>query len=110
MILDPESWMELRRFRALREAARASRRLPGRPGMTGRLTTNPKPALPTIVDIVAADAPLVGRLLCDDIEALYKDEITREIGALSVGTMRRVDSGLASALSLARFGEAIGGC
>jgi hypothetical protein len=34
------------------------------------------------------------------IEALYKYEITREIGALSVGTMRRVDSGLAAALSL----------
>ena len=66
-----------------------------------RLTTSPKPALPTIVDMVAADAPLVGRVLCDDIEALYKDEITREIGALSVGTMRRVDSGLAAALSLA---------
>jgi mRNA interferase MazF len=66
-----------------------------------RLTTSPKPTLSTIVDMVAADAPLVGRVLCDDIEALYKDEITREIGALSVGTIRRVDSGLAAALSLA---------
>jgi mRNA interferase MazF len=47
-----------------------------------------------------ADAPLTGRVLCDDIEALYKDEITREIGALSPATMRQVDYGLAAALSL----------
>ena len=65
-----------------------------------RLTTSPKPALTTIVDMGSADAPLVGRILCDDIEALYKDEITREIGALSPATMRRVDMGLAAALSL----------
>jgi mRNA interferase MazF len=65
-----------------------------------RLTTSPKPALPTVVEMGPADAPFVGRVLCDDIEALYKDEITREIGALSPATMRRVDGGLAAALSL----------
>jgi len=65
-----------------------------------RLTTSPQSALPTVVEMDPADGPLVGRLLCDDIEALYKDEITREIGALSPATMRRVDDGLAAALSL----------
>lgn len=65
-----------------------------------RLTTSAKPAMTTIVDMTPADRPLVGRALCDDVDTLYKDEITREIGAVSPATMRRVDLGLAAALSL----------
>jgi mRNA interferase MazF len=65
-----------------------------------RLTTSPKPVLVTVVELGATDAPLVGRVLCDDIEALYRDEISRELGALSPGTMRRVEAGLRAALDL----------
>lgn len=67
-----------------------------------RLTTSRKPALDSIIELTPADQPLVGRVLCDDIEALYADEITRELGALSPGTMRHVDDGLRVALSLDR--------
>lgn len=64
-----------------------------------RITTTPKPTMPTIVELTAAD-PLVGRALCDDLTQLWRDEITRDIGAASPQTMAQVAVGLRAALAL----------
>jgi mRNA interferase MazF len=64
-----------------------------------RLTTSSKPALPSIVEL---DEPEIfcGRVCCDDIETLWPDEVTRDLGALSARAMTRVDEGLRAALGL----------
>ncbi|MFC8270807.1 type II toxin-antitoxin system PemK/MazF family toxin [Streptomyces cinereoruber] len=64
-----------------------------------RITTTPKPELDSIVPLNPAD-PLVGRVLCDDIAQLYRDELNQDTGAVSPVTMRRVNAALAFALSL----------
>jgi mRNA interferase MazF len=64
-----------------------------------RITTAPKPTLATIVPIPAGES-LVGQALCDFVAVLRKDELVREIGALSARTMRAVDDGLKTALAL----------
>lgn len=67
--------------------------------LTVRLTTSPKPAIPTVVELTPADGQFVGRVLCDDIGPLFKDELGPAKGALSPATMRRVDLGLRAALA-----------
>ena len=62
-------------------------------------TTMTGPDLPTIIPLAPAD-PLVGRVLCDDLVQLWRDEIRREAGALSRQTITRIDAGLRAALSL----------
>jgi len=57
-----------------------------------------KPPIPTVVELTPADGQFVGRVLCDDIGPLYKDELGPPKGALSLATMRRVDLGLRAAL------------
>lgn len=64
-----------------------------------RLTTTPNPQIPSIVELGYPE-PFVGRALCDDIEAIYPDEVTRDMGAISTGAMVRVEAGLRAALSL----------
>jgi mRNA interferase MazF len=64
-----------------------------------RITTSPKPDMTTVVPLSQAD-PLVGRVLCDDIIPIYRDEIRRDLGALSLTTMNHVAVGLRFALSL----------
>ncbi|MFL6073765.1 MAG: type II toxin-antitoxin system PemK/MazF family toxin [Mycobacteriales bacterium] len=44
--------------------------------------------------------PLVGRALCDAIEAVVTKRIARDLGAVSPRTMRRVGDGLRAALGL----------
>lgn len=68
--------------------------------LTIRLTTSPKPDLDSIVVLGHADGPWSGRALADDIVEIYRDEITRELGALPPATMRRVDDALRAALDL----------
>ena len=64
-----------------------------------RLTTSAKPALPSIVEL--GDGEVVkGRVCCDDLETIWLDEITRDLGALSAGAMARIDDGLRAALAL----------
>ena len=41
-----------------------------------------------------------GKVCCDDILPLYRDEIISVLGALSVRAMRSVDDGLSAALAL----------
>lgn len=64
-----------------------------------RLTTTVKPDLPTIVELSSAD-PLVGRVLCDDIALLYREDLEEDRGALSPGTMVKVAAALRAALAL----------
>lgn len=65
-----------------------------------RLTTSVKPDLDSIVVLGHTDGPWSGRALADDIVEVYRDEITRELGALSPATMRRIDDALRAALDL----------
>jgi mRNA interferase MazF len=65
-----------------------------------RLTTTlNKPDIPSIVRLEHHE-PLAGLVLCDDIVNLYKDELKRDVGALSAGTMSRVRNALMYALAL----------
>lgn len=64
-----------------------------------RITTSRKPDIASIVELTSAD-PLVGRVLCDDITAIYRDELKRDVGALSVLTMNQVAAALRFALSI----------
>lgn len=66
-----------------------------------RLTTSPKPAVSSIVELKPGEVlPGGGRIVCDDIETIWEDEVTRDMGALSQGTMTRVEAGLRAALGL----------
>lgn len=65
-----------------------------------RVTTSAKPELPSIVELGPDDRPLVGRVLCDDINYLEPDEVTGDGGAVSPKTMMRVADGLRAALAL----------
>jgi mRNA interferase MazF len=67
--------------------------------LAARLTTSRKPALPSIVELDDREI-FTGRVLCDDIETLWADEVTRDLGALTPGTMARVEDGLRAALDL----------
>ena len=64
-----------------------------------RLTTTVKPDIPSIV-VLGNDDPLVGRVLCDDIVLIYRDELEEDLGAVSRATMAKVAGGLAHALGI----------
>ncbi|GAA0973722.1 type II toxin-antitoxin system toxin endoribonuclease MazF4 [Acrocarpospora macrocephala] len=64
-----------------------------------RITTSPKPSLPSIIDLTPND-PLVGRALCDDIVILFREDLQRDLGGLSLETMMRIGQGLRHALAL----------
>jgi mRNA interferase MazF len=64
-----------------------------------RLTTTPKPALPSIVELAHPD-PFTGRAVCDDVVEVYQDEVRRDLGALTPRTMADVSRGLKAALAL----------
>lgn len=65
-----------------------------------RITTSSKPDLNSIVPLTAMDRPLVGNILCDDINPIGIDEVARDGGAVSPQTMMRVASGLRAALAI----------
>jgi mRNA interferase MazF len=67
--------------------------------LAARLTTSPKPAAPSIVQLGSGEV-FTGCVVCDDIETLWPDEVTRDLGALSPAAMARVGDGLRAALSL----------
>ena len=64
-----------------------------------RFTTSAKPALATIVEL-SPHEPLVGRVLCDDIEEVPDELVRRDAGAVSRPTMAMVERGLHAALGL----------
>lgn len=64
-----------------------------------RMTTSPKPDMPSIV-VLGPGEPVVGRVLCDDVVPLFKDEIGADLGALSRNAMTQVAQALAHALGI----------
>jgi mRNA interferase MazF len=64
-----------------------------------RLTLTRKPAMASIVDLPAHE-PFRGWALCDEIDRIYHDEITDDLGPLSPSTMRRIEHALRAALTL----------
>ena len=64
-----------------------------------RLTTTPKPSLPSIVPLQSPEV-FTGSVVCDDIVEIYEDEVKRDLGALSPSAMNAVARGLAAALDL----------
>lgn len=67
--------------------------------LAARLTTTPKPRIPSIVPL-SHDDGLSGSVVCDDIVEIYEDEVLGVRGALSPITMRAVNDGLRAALDL----------
>jgi mRNA interferase MazF len=65
-----------------------------------RITTSTKkPRVATIVELAPQD-PLVGRVLCDDIEILHRDELVQDLGGLTYDTRMRIGTALSIALAL----------
>ncbi len=69
------------------------------------LITSTAPRSPRLsyVPLTSGQDPFEGWVKCDDLGPLVKDELGPAKGALSGPTMRRVDTGLAFALSLPRL-------
>ncbi|TXH08416.1 MAG: type II toxin-antitoxin system PemK/MazF family toxin [Spirochaetes bacterium] len=66
--------------------------------LAARLTTSPKPPLPSIVELT--NETLTGRVMCDDLLPIYKDEVVGRVAALSPLAMVAINRALASALDL----------
>lgn len=64
-----------------------------------RITTSAKPELASIVPLPHGEC-VGGRVLCDDVEEVWNDQVVKRVGALSIATMSAVDEGLKSALGL----------
>lgn len=69
--------------------------------LAARITTDPKPALASIVELPIGE-PAIGRVLCDDIVALDRADLGKTLGALSRRAMDAVDDGLRVVLALDR--------
>ncbi|TLP57911.1 hypothetical protein [Microbispora triticiradicis] len=64
-----------------------------------RITTSRKPPLPSIIELTAGDL-VAGRVLCDDIGVLYREDLRRDLGSLSLRTMMRIGQGMRHAPAL----------
>ncbi|XAS66539.1 type II toxin-antitoxin system PemK/MazF family toxin [Micrococcaceae bacterium Sec5.7] len=64
-----------------------------------RITTSVKPEIASIIILPHGEC-VSGRVLCDDIEEVWSDQVVRRIGALSISTMAAVNEALKSALGL----------
>lgn len=64
-----------------------------------RLTTSPKPELPSIVRLNPPEV-FTGSVVCDDIVEIWQDEVKRDLGALSHSAMVSVEQGLKAALGI----------
>lgn len=64
-----------------------------------RITSRPKRALPTIVELADAD-PVHGRAMVDEVEMVHKDDLEDHRGSLSPATMRAIDEALRRVFSL----------
>jgi mRNA-degrading endonuclease toxin of MazEF toxin-antitoxin module len=65
-----------------------------------RITTRPKRALLTIVELSDRDAPLTGRAMTDELELVHKDDLEDRHGMLSPSTMDAIDLALRHVLAL----------
>lgn len=64
-----------------------------------RITTAPRQPRETIVELGSGEE-LRGRVLCDELAPVHKEDLGRRMGALSPTTMREVDEALRKVLSL----------
>lgn len=64
-----------------------------------RITTSVKPDMTSIV-VLDRNDPVVGRVLCDDLVTLYRDEIRDDLGGVCARTMASVRTGLLHVLGL----------
>lgn len=64
-----------------------------------RITTTPKPSIPSVVTLAAGE-PVRGNVLCDELMMMWTDEIVDDAGALSPPAMTSVEAGLRTALGL----------
>ncbi|HEX9712424.1 MAG TPA: type II toxin-antitoxin system PemK/MazF family toxin [Actinomycetota bacterium] len=64
-----------------------------------RITTAPKPSLPTIVEL-GKDDGVRGRVMCDDVTVVPTSLLKARAGAASRATMAAVATGLRAALDL----------
>ena len=67
--------------------------------LVARVTTSRKQPLPSIVDLDSQD-PVVGSVICDDIETIYTDDEPRFGGAVSLETLKRINAALRVAFGL----------
>ena len=67
--------------------------------LVARVTTAPKPSVPTIVALPVGE-PMVGRVVCDSLAEVHTKDLQKPVGALSRAVMRRIDAGLRAALAL----------
>jgi mRNA-degrading endonuclease toxin of MazEF toxin-antitoxin module len=66
--------------------------------------TAPRAPRASYVPLAKGQDPFEGWVNCDDVGPIHRDRLGPVKGALSPGTMRRVDAGLAFALGLPRPG------
>lgn len=64
-----------------------------------RITTAPRQPRDTIVEIPGGEG-VSGRVICDDLAPVAKAMLGARLGAISPGTMRRVDAALKTVLAL----------
>lgn len=64
-----------------------------------RITTSPKPDLSSVV-VIDRGEPVTGRVLCDDIEIIYPEDVRSKSGAFSHNMMAKISVGLGAALDL----------
>jgi mRNA interferase MazF len=67
--------------------------------LAARLTTSPKPDIPSVVQLAHHEA-FNGYVVCDDIVEVYRDEVVSVAGALLPRAVHEVNAGLAAALGL----------
>jgi mRNA interferase MazF len=69
--------------------------------LAARLTTTPpRHSRPAVVPLSTGEV-MTGWVSCDDVESLYEDEISADIGAITPAGMRRVEAGLRAAFGIA---------
>jgi mRNA interferase MazF len=69
--------------------------------LAARLTTTPpRGERPAMVPLGPGEI-MTGWVSCDDIEAIYDDEVRADVGAIKASTMRRVEAGLRAAFAIA---------
>ena len=67
--------------------------------LVARISTAPRPAVPTIVELPVGE-PVVGRVLCDSVTEVAASELGKALGTLSRDAMRRIGQALSVALGL----------
>jgi len=69
--------------------------------LCARLTTTAKDPRPSVVELGHAEG-FPGRVMCDDLEPIWKDEVIEVVGALTPAAMRAVEDGLMAAFGIKR--------